>query len=136
MQSVLDALNDQRQELDGILSDLDDGTWSTPTPRCPGWTVADVVLHLAQSDEMAIASAEGTFAGFVAARGGGAFVADVDAAAALAVGAERGQPSTALHTRWSTSAAAQHASLAACDPSQRLQWVAGELAAQTLATTR
>src|SRR5438067_2007798 len=56
MQPVLDALNDQRQELDRILSGLDDGKWSTPTPRCPGWTVADVVLHLAQTDEAAVAS--------------------------------------------------------------------------------
>jgi uncharacterized protein (TIGR03084 family) len=136
MQSVLDALDDQRHELDGILSGLDDERWSTPTPRCPGWTIADVVLHLAQSDEMAIASADGTFAGFLAARGGGSEVANVDDAAALAVGAERGQPSAALHARWRASAATQHASLAACDPSERLPWVAGELAAQTLATTR
>jgi uncharacterized protein (TIGR03084 family) len=136
MQPVLDALDDQRRELDMLLSGLDDHGWSTPTPRCPGWTVADVVLHLAQSDEMAIASAEGTFAGFLAARGGGSEVGNVDDAAASAVGAERGQTTAVLHERWRASAAAQHASLAACDPSQRLTWVAGELAAQTLTTTR
>ena len=28
---------------------------------CEGWTVADVVLHLAQTDELALASANGWF---------------------------------------------------------------------------
>ena len=45
-------------ELDGLVRDLDPAGLTTPS-RCPGWSVADVLLHLAQSNEMAVASVTG-----------------------------------------------------------------------------
>ncbi|MBA3653448.1 MAG: maleylpyruvate isomerase family mycothiol-dependent enzyme, partial [Actinobacteria bacterium] len=45
-------------------------------------------------------------------------------------------PGPAVLERWRTAAAAMRQALAAGDPSRRVQWVAGEMAAQTLATTR
>ena len=48
-------------ELAALLEDLSDAGWGAPT-RCEGWDVADVVLHLAQTDELAVASATGRFA--------------------------------------------------------------------------
>jgi hypothetical protein len=40
---------------------LGDAGWQRAT-RCEDWTVADVILHLAQTDELALASVHGAFA--------------------------------------------------------------------------
>ena len=49
---------------------------------------------------------------------------------------ERGLASTALQARWSAGAARLLEVLAAMDLSTRVTWVAGELSARTLTTTR
>jgi uncharacterized protein (TIGR03084 family) len=141
MDVILSALAEQVDELDGLLSGLDEAGWARPS-RCPGWTVSDVVLHLAQTDEFAVASAEGRFGeavtGFAALAAGvpGASGASVDDVAGLAVTAERGRPGGDVYLRWRRASAAQAAALRACDPATRLTWVAGHLPARTLATTR
>jgi uncharacterized protein (TIGR03084 family) len=105
--------------------------------RCEGWTVADVVLHLAQTNELAVASAEGRFAEALAQLTGGAGpAASVDDGADRMVEAERGQPGPAVGDRWRASANALLDALGRCDPHKRVVWVAGELSARTLATTR
>ncbi len=125
------ALGDQQDELEAVLAGLDSEGWAKPS-RCPGWTVADVVLHLAQTDELVVASWEGRFA---YPAGAGA-IGTVDDVAAVMVARERGESGPAVHARWRAAASAQRAALSACDPRQRLPWVAGDLAARTLATTR
>ena len=57
---VLDDLVAQQAELAGLLASLDDDGWARPS-RCAGWSIADVVLHIAQTNEMAIASCDGRF---------------------------------------------------------------------------
>jgi hypothetical protein len=52
MKAVIDALADQHAELDALLGGLDERGWQRDVPDCPGWTVGDVVLHLAQTDEL------------------------------------------------------------------------------------
>jgi len=93
MDDILTALAKQDDELDGLLAGLDEAGWARPS-RCPGWTVADVVLHLAQTAEMTVASAERRFnrgrrrpSGTPPATRPAATVDDL---AGLAVGAERG----------------------------------------------
>jgi uncharacterized protein (TIGR03084 family) len=132
----LAALADQHAELDGILSGLDEAGWQAPS-RCAGWSVTDVVLHLAQTDEMARASLDGNFREHLegVARSWGA-AADVDQGADAMVAAERGAPGPDVHQRWRTGAAELRSMLAGCDPSTRVPWVAGDLAARTLTTTR
>jgi len=138
MDEVLTGLAEQDDELDGLVSGLDDNGWAAPS-RCPGWSIADVVLHLAQTDEMGAASAEGRFDmrssafGMVAADAPPG--ADVDDLAGLAVAAQRA-PGAVVHPRWQAAAAAQAEALAACEPGRRLPWVVGEMSALTLATTR
>jgi uncharacterized protein (TIGR03084 family) len=137
MDEVLTALAAQHRDLDGLLASLDDDGWATPTPRCPGWTVADVVLHLAQTDEMALASLEGRFAGALSVLAAGMDgAANVDDGAAAMVANERGLPPAELLARWRSGSAAVRRALEGTDPSERVLWVAGELAARTLATTR
>ena len=57
--AIFDDLEAEQDRLEEILGGLDSARWASPS-AAPGWTVADVVLHLAQSEEAVIASAAGT----------------------------------------------------------------------------
>lgn len=130
METIVAALAAQQAELDGL---LDPEAWDAPS-RCAGWSVADVVLHLAQTNEMAIASVDGTFGDHV-----GRFPAtagSIDEGADLLVARERAIGAAAIDERWKRGAAALCDALLATDPHARVPWVAGTLAARTLATTR
>jgi uncharacterized protein (TIGR03084 family) len=137
MDVIVAALSEQHAELAGLLDGLDEAGWKLPTPSCEGWTIADVVLHLAQTDELAIASASQSWdtGGPDGFRGTGA-ASNVDEAAEVMVVAERGETGAAVGERWRTRADELRALLATCDPSMRVQWVAGDMSARTLATTR
>ena len=139
MDGILTALAEQVDELDGLVRDLDEDGLARPS-RCPGWSISDVLLHLAQTNEMTVASAERRFTEEAAAFGNRVGTvppgADVDDLAGLAVAAERGPPGKEVYERWRASSAAQAAALGACEAGTRLPWVAGDLAAITLATTR
>lgn len=129
------ALIDQQDELGSILAGLSAEDWSRPS-RCQGWTVADVVLHLAQTNEMAIGSAEGHFGEVMEALGADLPpAADIDEGASLMVARDRGIGHEAIHARWQAGCTALRAALEG-DPSRRVEWVAGKLSARTLATTR
>src|SRR5437763_312370 len=93
MDDVLTGVAEQDDELDGLLAGLDEGGWGRPS-RCAGWSIADVVLHLAQTDEMTVASAERRFDAVAAAFGNRAAPdgSTVEDLAGLAVAAERGRP--------------------------------------------
>jgi uncharacterized protein (TIGR03084 family) len=135
---VVTALAEQQSELTAILAELGDGDWRRPS-RCAGWTVADVVLHLAQTNEMAIASVDGRYPEYLEAvgrslQGGG--VSNVDDGAALMVANERDRPLADLKARWQATVDGFLARLADADFHQRVQWVAGELSIRTLVTTR
>jgi len=127
---IVAALEAQQAELDALLEDR--AIWSKPS-RCDGWSVADVVLHLAQTNEMAVASANGTFARAVE---GYPAAGSIDEGADLLVQRERHASVDEIDKRWKAGAAELCALLRASDPHARLQWVAGSLAARTLATTR
>lgn len=136
MQPVLEALADQQMELAALLAPLDDEGWHRPSP-CEGWDVADVVLHLAITNEMAIASARGVFEQRLSEMIAGVeAVSNVDDGAGLLVEQERGEPDSVLHARWRMSVDAMQHALTEVDPHARVQWVAGQLSAQTLTTTR
>jgi uncharacterized protein (TIGR03084 family) len=94
---------------------------------------------MAQTDEMAVASAERRFTEEMAAFNHPAGVAagtTVDDLAGLAVAAGRGRPGHEVYQRWQAASAAQAKALGACEAGTRLPWVAGEMAAISLATTR
>ena len=138
MDDVVNALAAQQGELSGILTRLDDAGWQRPS-RCEGWTVADVVLHLAQTNEMAIASLDGQFAEYLAQVGrqlGEAPQTNVDDGAALMVAKERDRPLPELQTRWQASVDDFLSRLDHADLHRRVMWVAGELSIRTLVTTR
>lgn len=133
MERIVTALTEQHRELDDVLSSLSAEDWVRPS-RCPGWTVSDVVLHLAQTDEFAAASGQGRLADLAPnwmTRAG-----TVDDAAGEAVERDRGASGAEVHQRWRAAAASVREMLAAADPATRMRWVVGELPARTLATTR
>ena len=134
--AIVDALVEQQDELSGLLEMMDGADWERPS-RCEGWTVADVVVHLAQTNELAAASVGGRFPDAVAELTGGLGRAgSIDEGADLMVRRERDQPPTAIAERWRTGADELDRLLRDCDPHARVAWVAGELSARTLATTR
>lgn len=61
MEAITTALAAQQAALSGLLVGLDEPEWHRDS-RCAGWTVADVVLHLAQTNELALGSITGRFA--------------------------------------------------------------------------
>lgn len=134
MEAIIAALDEQQAELEDLLVGLDDGGWAKPS-RCPGWSVADVVLHLAQTSELAAAAGDASFA-----ERSRRFMAPdtrtVDEGAEQAMIAERGAPVPQLFERWRAATTAQRNLLVGCDPARRLPWVIGDLPARTLATTR
>jgi len=136
MEAIMRALGDQHDELDGILSGLDDDAWGRPVPDCPGWSVVDVVLHLAQTDELVVSSADIGFAAAAEKIVGGAVAGTVDDAVGRMVDHERGAPWPEVHARWRTASAAVREMLGGSDPRRPLPWVVTDLPARTMATTR
>jgi uncharacterized protein (TIGR03084 family) len=136
MDPAVAALAEEQDALDDHLDGLDDRGWAAPS-RCAGWSVSDVVLHLAQTNEMAVASLEGTMPQFLERMAEGLPpTADVDAGAAAMVERERGAPPVEVRARWDASVAALRHGFAATDLDARVTWVVGELSVRTLATTR
>jgi uncharacterized protein (TIGR03084 family) len=136
MDDVLDALEAQHAELAGIIDPLDEQAWQLPS-RCAGWSVADVVLHLVQTDELALASlADRIDAAIAELAADGTSVTSVDEGAELAVQRGRGASGAELAARWHTTSGALRAAFADGDPRRRVTWVAGTLSERTLAATR
>jgi uncharacterized protein (TIGR03084 family) len=130
--TIFDDLEAEQQRLADILAALGEDQWMSPSGAV-GWTVADVVLHLAQSEEAVAASVAGGSAG--AGLIGRPAEATVDEAAEQAVRAQRAEGGQVLQ-RWHQARVASLVALRAADPQQRLPWVDAPLKPGTLATTR
>jgi len=133
---VVAALEEQNAELGALLDDLDDAGWQRAS-RCEAWTIKDVVLHVAQSNEMAVASAHdrwgetiGAFAGVVPPG------SSIDDAVDAMVAAERSLPATTVRDRWRSSGQEFLATVKGGDPHRRVMWAVGQLSLHSLVTTR
>ena len=91
--TVFDDLGAEQDRLAGILGGLDEAQW-TSASGAAGWTIADVVLHLAQSEEGVVASVGGS-----GLREATAAAGTVDDWAAQMVDAERAAAAQ-VFTRW------------------------------------
>jgi uncharacterized protein (TIGR03084 family) len=130
---IFDDLVAEQDRLEGILSGLDAAAWATES-GAPGWSVADVVLHLAQTEEAVAATvAAGAAPASDPSWRGGAET--LDAAIERQVEAERG-PATVVFDRWRIARRDAVAALRAADPGVRLLWAEAPLKPATLATTR
>jgi uncharacterized protein (TIGR03084 family) len=124
--TIFDDLSAEQQRLAGILSGLTPSQWLTES-GARGWTVADVVLHLAQSEEGVVATiSRGDF---------GPAGTDVDDWAAVRVNAERAAPPV-VFARWQDARVRALDALRAAPADQPVQWVVNTVKPATLATTR
>jgi uncharacterized protein (TIGR03084 family) len=128
--TVFDDLTAEQERLYDVLAGLSDAQWLSESGAA-GWSVADVVLHLAQSEEGVISSASGGVPHRMAATAGGS----VDDRAAQWVLSERAAPAV-VFARWRQARRNAMAALLAADPQEPLEWVAGPIKPATLATTR
>ncbi|MGH3973835.1 MAG: maleylpyruvate isomerase N-terminal domain-containing protein, partial [Pseudonocardiaceae bacterium] len=129
---VFDDLTAEQDALEAVLAGLDQDAWCH-TSGAAGWTVADVVLHLAQTEEYVIASVTGDEASMLVRDRDGP---PLDELMDRLVAVQRFAPPTAVFTRWQTARRAALAALRACSPTVRLRWATIPLAPRTLATTR
>ena len=115
--TIFDDLAAEQERLAEILFGLDEAQWMSAS-GAPGWTIADVVLHLAQSEEgvKATASHQQLRTGLGAVAGD-----TMDGRAAAAVRMERAAPAE-VFARWQRARQAALAAVRAADPDQPLQW--------------
>jgi uncharacterized protein (TIGR03084 family) len=124
---VLDDLEAEHLGLEAILDLLDDEQWAVPS-AAQGWSVADVVLHLAQTDEAVVASCAGEPQ--LSVEG-----VSTDELVERWVQADRA-PGAVVYPRWRAGWRAALAALRGADQNRRYPWAATPLRPQVLATTR
>lgn len=130
---IFDDLAAEYDRLDGIFARLSAADWMSPSAAA-GWSVVDVVLHLAQSEETVVATVTGAPAmpdRLAPDRNG----MTVDEAMDRWVTAERAGPEV-VYPRWQAARRASLDVLRAADPDKASVWAATPLRPATMATTR
>jgi uncharacterized protein (TIGR03084 family) len=127
---IFDDLAAEQDALEAVLAALPEQAWLVES-AAPGWTVADTVLHLAQSEEAVVATTGGAGEALDWSRYGDS----VDAAMAALVDQQRTEPAE-IFQRWRLARRAALAGLRAADSGEPVRWVAASLKPRTLATTR
>ncbi|WP_136245609.1 maleylpyruvate isomerase family mycothiol-dependent enzyme [Mycobacterium intracellulare] len=127
--SIFGDLTAEQDRIEAILDGYNTDAWMSPSAAV-GWTITDVVLHLAQTEEAVVASAAGRRPAFAASP-----ESTVDELVDKMVRTERAEPS-AVFERWRAARRAGVEALREADPEQRLPWVTSPLKPGTLATTR
>jgi|SRR5215472_931711 len=131
---IVDVFGDlaaEQDQLEAVLFGLLPADWEQPS-AAPGWTICDVVLHLAQTEELVVASAAGDRPGFAPEPGG----PSLDELADQAVAADRDIPPDQVFSRWRAARRSAVKTLRECPPGARLPWATNPLSPKTLATTR
>jgi uncharacterized protein (TIGR03084 family) len=129
--TVFDDLEGEQERLEGILGGLDEAQWMAPSAAA-GWTVADVVLHLGQSEESVVVAVSG---GDLRTGLGPAAGRTVQERVAELVRAERAAPGLVFE-RWRRARRVAMDALRGADPDRPAGWVTGPVKPATLATTR
>lgn len=129
---IFDDLEGELAQLESTLESLTVEQWLSPSDAA-GWSVADVVLHLAQTEESIPLSAS-----FPAEAGWSDDGKTVDDMVEQWVQRERDEPSV-ICRRWKAAHRRAVATLRAADatdPDRKIRWAAAPLKPATLATTR
>jgi uncharacterized protein (TIGR03084 family) len=127
---LFDDLEAEQDRLEVVLGSLDEAAWKTES-AARGWSVSDVVLHLAQTEEGVVLSATGSASKLPA----GDEARTVEEAVDALVRAERDEPQVVFE-RWKRARRAAVMSLRDADPGLPLRWAAAPLKPKALATTR
>jgi uncharacterized protein (TIGR03083 family) len=94
-------LNNETQRLDSFFRSLDDQNWSRPT-RCEGWTIKDVLAHLATNEEYNRACLDDDLQSFLQ-RAGEAGVNDVNSLNEWGVKRRAEQPAEQILEEWASA---------------------------------
>ncbi|UVS81466.1 TIGR03084 family metal-binding protein [Actinokineospora sp. UTMC 2448] len=126
---VFSDLAAEADEVDRLLSELDEAGWALPTPA-PGWTVAHQVAHVAFVFRLAglAASDPKTFAAMAAAAG-----EDFEGAVNAALGQYLSDPPSVLFARWRDERDTAIKALAAVPGNQVVPWLVRPLPPAVLA---
>ena len=118
---LLDDLAAEQRALQEELAEIDADSWLRPTPA-RGWDVRDTVAHLADTDDMAIATATDRPGSINARAQTAASGEDVTYQGVL-----RGRRRTGAEVLswWESSTAAQHEMFLEIDPNVRVPWGIG-----------
>ena len=130
MSDILDDLVAEQDRLEAILTALPADAWEADSGAA-GWTVTDVVLHLAQTEEAVVSTMAGRGVGFAVRTG----TETLDGSMDRWVRAEAATPAE-VFTRWRAARRAAVAALGDADPQRPVPWAATPLRPRTLATTR
>jgi uncharacterized protein (TIGR03084 family) len=128
---VFDALEDEQAQLEAMLAGLDELDWQRSS-ACEGWSVVNVVLHLAQTEEAVCSVVEER----------DTYEFPVLQATSVAdmmeqwVRSETDVTPEKAFGRWKTARSSALEALRAADPGRAVQWAAAPLKPKTLATTR
>jgi uncharacterized protein (TIGR03084 family) len=125
---VLGDLVDEYERLEAILSTLTDEQWASPS-GATGWSVGDVVVHLALNEEGVVFTLGHPEA--VWTERDHPLDDEMDAQVRAA-----GLSGPAAFERWRAARRASVVALAAAEPSTMVRWAAAPLKPRTLATTR
>jgi uncharacterized protein (TIGR03084 family) len=131
LDTILDDLEAEEQDLARVLGTLADDEWDTPTPA-KGWRVRHQISHLADGEELARLSLsdpdafEARLAEMLADPGAVARAADKRATA----------PPAALARRWDGARRATLSALRARSSGDRTMWVTGPMSSASFATAR
>ena len=127
---IVDDLEAEQDRLEMLLSGLTGEQWQLPS-AAEGWSIADVVLHLAQTEEGVAYTLSSAGRPEAFDRGDTA----LDAAVDEAVRAQRA-PAAEIFQRWRAARRAALDALRTADPDRRVPWAAAPLRPAVLATTR
>ena len=130
MREILSDLVAEQQALDQFLQKISLKDWDRPTPA-KGWTIRDTISHLADSEELAAAVVTGT-ADLERYRA----APDLDAIRQEAVKKGRKMRPQDVIEWWRAGRAKVVEPLSHMSSKDRVEWIAGSMSAQTLATTR
>ena len=126
---VIADLEAEQERLESLLADLTPEQWAQPSAAA-GWTISDVVVHLAQTEEAVAVSVASDARADLWHRDG-----SLDDAVDAAVRAQAAPPQEVFH-RWRIARRTSVAALRQADPQRRVPWAATPLKPMVLATTR
>lgn len=130
MSVVIDDLEAEHDAVEALIAGLDRDTLLSPS-AADGWSISDVVLHLAQTEEGVVSAITGDPVREPFPVEGTTTDEIVD----NWVKAERGDPEETVE-RWRVARRASVEALRGADPQARYPWIAAALRPDALATTR
>lgn len=128
--NVIADLAAEQERIEELLSGLTEEQWASPS-AAPGWSITDVVIHLAQTEELVTATIAGAGRGGIWDRG----EQPLDDAVEQAVRADRA-PANVVFDRWRSARRMALEALRTADPDRRVAWAATPLRPMVLETTR